>query len=71
MKFTPDPKVTVEDVIGWASSGLHHFDKMQDDESEKKRIAAKSVIPILIGLIAYCEGKDSIAAVKECMIKVS
>ncbi len=62
------PDVTVQDIIDWAAQGLAFMDRKQYDEDPEEQKRAKIVIPILIGLIATCEGKDSVEAIKECMV---
>lgn len=61
--------VTVQMIIDWACAGLTFFNEKQDSENDSERRIAKISIPLLIGLISVCQGKDPIAGVKECMVK--
>lgn len=49
--------------------GFNFFNEKQDSENDSERRIAKISIPLLIGLISVCQGKDPIAGVKECMVK--
>lgn len=62
------PDVTVQHIIEWACHGLAFFDDKQGSDDAKDRQNAKIIIPVLLGLIATCEGKDPVEAIKECMV---